>query len=129
MYHNGRYGYGLFKTKDKEGKLVEYEGLWRPWVIFGVFFTLGVLTPIAYGCVPTREYIVLKAVAPRVDAYVADHPDSLLKVENLTGIVDDTAKSVLSLVGTSADKVKQLLENKVDQAISTVDTPKIKTKE
>lgn len=121
MYYDCRKGYGLFKTKNKDGEYVEYHGLWKPWVIFGVFFALGVLTPVGYYSVPTKEYIVLKAVAPRVDKYVEEHPDSLFAVENLAGVIDNTAKGVLDLVGTSSVKVKELIEHKVDEAIQTVD--------
>lgn len=80
-----------------------------PLLIFSLIISF-VLHPLF---APPKEYVVLKAIAPKIDKYVEEHPDTLLKIENLTGIVDDTAKSILSLVKKGSDSITSILEDKV----------------
>jgi hypothetical protein len=92
----------------------ENVGGFRPW-LFTLLSCLPwlILIIVATVAIPPKEYIVMKAVAPQIDKYVTEHPDTLLKVENLTAIVDDTAKNVLNLVGDSSKLIKGYLEKQV----------------
>ncbi len=125
MYRYGEAQSCPMRKKDKGCDWVEDDSLIKPGILSLIFLTLFSFSIfMGNGGIPPKEYIVMKAIAPAIDDYVSKNPDTLLKVENLAGIVDDTAKGVLDLVGDSSLLIKGYLQKQIQGAIPTDEVKK-----